>query len=213
MSDIAMYQRLLTHSTELMSFIEKYTSGSQSMLSRIWDCGTALLTKALEPDIKLQFVNIESYSNVMQNVFGQSLGVHKNNGEVLYTKLEQLIVVTTTSLAEEGGRTAIMTLIQDAYVVHTIQHELTKTLRDLMASPANLTLTHGISPEHLPQTFYRDQASCEQSIFEYINTLYALGSDLMRYGSPGVNYQEVIQNRLELIQAAGKCLLIICCAC
>ena len=208
-SDITMYQKLLTHSTELTSYIEKYTSGSQSTLSRIWDCGTALLTEALAPDIKLQFDNIKSYSNAMQMAFGQSLEVHKNNAEVMYTKLDQLIVVIKIYLHGESENTTIMTLSQDASLIISIQHDLTKTLRDLMISPANLTLTHGISLEHLPQTFYRDQTSCEQSMMEYRFNLNYLKFELtiMYYQWPGVDYINEIQNRLTLVKMTGNVLL------
>ena len=206
-SDITMYQRLLTHSTELTLYIEKYTSGSQSTLSRIWDCGTALITKALKKDINLQFVNIKSYSNAMQDGFGQSLEVLKNNGEVLFTKLEQLIVVTMISLPGEAGRRAITTLIEDASVISNIQYELTRNLRDLMASPANLTLAYGTYPERLPQTFYRDQTACEQSISEYINNLHSLLSELTSYGRPGVDFSNMFLNRWASLQTTGNVLV------
>ena len=206
-SDITMYQRLLTHSTELTSFIEEYTSGSQSMLSRIWDCGTAILTEALEQDINLQFVNMKSYSNAMQKVFGQSLEVHKNNAEDLYTKLDQLIVATKMYLPGELGNTTIRTLIQDASVISNIQYVLTRTLLNLMSFPENLTLTYDISPEHFPQTFYRDEILCLNSIVKYILNIFQLLSDLTSYERPGVDYSNVIQNSLNLLKTEGNVLV------
>ena len=201
------------HYTELVIFMEKYTEGTQSTLARLWECSKALLVKTVESDISIQFGSITDYQTAADTIFSQSLDVHKRNGHSLETKLEQIIVVTTTSLPGAGGVRAVRSLLEEALVTTSIHISLTNQMRELTGAPKNLSYLYDVSSDHLPETFFADPEACAESISMNIENLNELeieiGNEInelngvTELSQRNTQIRETLENRLPLLQSSG----------